>query len=306
MKKKVYELPAVLTCFGYRAQYVAEMEGMLATVREHHPSWEIAAGRGPASQTSEGTLEVDSRAGKRRRTLPVSLNLEGDKNDFYKIVMMKAWWIFMVWREFADLQKDDHIRVVWMDADTRLNGPLDIEVEPGQEVIAGPWWHEDDYFEGKGMIGSGLLLFQGTRSGRVENILEQWSTECLDHINLPSDASRGHDCDDDILSKVLHTNPDADGSYTLLKLEKRKYSGWLPTKDGKVLERSLVDHWYMSERMELPDGHDRDWPPPEEYRRTAAVGSALPGWVPDWGPDNESPADDVAPDLTADRGAEDD
>lgn len=290
MIKKVHELPAILTCFGYRPEYAAEMDGMLATVRKHHPDWTIVAGRGPASGFDMPTLEVESPSGKRHWSLPVPLNLEGSQSDFYKIVMLKGWWMSQVWHNFDNLADGDRNRVVWLDADTRLNGALDVELEQEAEVIAGPWWHESEYYEGKGMIGSGLLLFQGARHGKVESIIDEWSTRCLSYVNHRPETASSTACDDDLLTEVLHSHPDSNADYVLLKLEKRKYSGWLPAKDGKLLPSALVDHWYISERMESPELSDRAWPPPEEYRRRAEIGSHLPGWIPDWGPDDEQPA----------------
>ena len=38
MIKRIDGLPAVLTCFAYREEYFPEMEGMLATIREHIPT----------------------------------------------------------------------------------------------------------------------------------------------------------------------------------------------------------------------------------------------------------------------------
>ena len=288
MKRRLFELPVVLTCFGYRPEYVAEMMGMLDSVREHHPAWPVMYGRGPAPGHDDETFEVDSPGGTSHWRLPVSLNLDGTTRDFYKIVMMKGCWMSRVWSNAAGLT-GDVVRILWMDADTRLNGLLDIEVDPEAEVVAGPWWDEEEYFDGKGMIGSGLLLFQGTRGGPVESLLDEWSSECLSRIQAATQVPFSHECDDDVLTQVLHKRESVESDYLLLKLERRKYSGWMPAKGGKLLEKSLVDHWYISEKMESPDTSQRDWPPPEEYRRKADVGSRLPGWIPDWDPDDETP-----------------
>ena len=49
MHTRVDKLPAVLTSFAYREEYFPELDGMLATVRQHHPDWKIVTGRGPVA-----------------------------------------------------------------------------------------------------------------------------------------------------------------------------------------------------------------------------------------------------------------
>ncbi len=280
MIKRVDELPAVLTCFAYRREYFAEMEGMLATVREHHPDWPIVAGRGPVEGFDLPTLEVESPLGKSYWTIPVPLELDGSENDWLRVVRVKGWWLAQVWRNCAGLVDADFCRVVWADADARFNGALDIEVEPDAEVVAGPWWHDR---EGKGLdtICSGLLLFQGAKEGVVGEILNQWSSNCLAQIrNLPVQNKPWPDSDQEVLTEVLGSFSNSAASFSLIKLEMDKYVGY-PIKDGKLVKRALVDSWYMIDKMRLPETREAAWPPPEEYRRTAAIGTPLPGWNPD-------------------------
>ncbi|HYL98670.1 MAG TPA: hypothetical protein VEZ90_06925, partial [Blastocatellia bacterium] len=101
MTKIMHELPVVFTCFAYRPEYVAELDGLLPTIRKHHPDWPIVAGRGPIDGYELPTLEVESPAGKLYWSLPVPLNLERTVDDWRKITRMKAWWIGEVWHKFA-------------------------------------------------------------------------------------------------------------------------------------------------------------------------------------------------------------
>src|SRR5262245_13916895 len=101
MVNRISELPAVLTCFAYRSEYVQEMEGMLATIRDHHADWSVGIGKGPVSGFELPTLDVESPIGKCQWTLPVSLDLDGSENDWRKITRMKGWWMAQVWRSFG-------------------------------------------------------------------------------------------------------------------------------------------------------------------------------------------------------------
>lgn len=279
MIKRIAELPAVATCFAYRSEYFAEMEGMLVTMREHHPDWPVVVGRGPIPSFELPTLKVEWPGGNAYWTLPVALNLDGSENDWLKIVRVKGWWMAQVWRHFGELAGERH-RLVWADADARFNGPLDIELDPLAEVVAGPWWYDREQ-RGLDTICSGLLLFQGARQGAVANILEQWSSRCLSQIrHLPPQTKPWPDSDQEVLTEVLQGDAATKGDYMLLKLEHDKYVG-CPVKDGKLAGRALVDSWYMIEKMRLPECKGVDWPPPEDYRRHAAVGTPVPGWNPD-------------------------
>ncbi|PYP88390.1 MAG: hypothetical protein DMF61_07305 [Blastocatellia bacterium AA13] len=280
MIKRMDQLPAVLCCFAYREQYFAEMEGMLATAREHHPTWPLIVGRGPAPGFDLPTFEVESPSGKLHWTLPVQLNADGTEDDFFKIIMMKGWWMAQVWRNFGHLVESSHMRLVWSDADNRFNGPLDVELDPLSEVVAGPWWYDREN-RGFDTICSGLLMFQGAKNGVVSKLLSEWSAKCLDCIqNLPPQTKPWRDSDQEVLTAVLAAHPQADSGYELFKLDMTKYSG-CPVKDGRLVRRALIDSWYMIERMRLPEYHDVDWPPPEDYRRYAPIGTPLPGWNPD-------------------------
>src|ERR1700739_4246158 len=90
MITRVDRLPTVLTSFGYRSEYVSELEGMIPTVRQHHPDWPIVIGRGPVSGFELPTLEVEIPPGKCHWSLPVPLSLEGNRDaserDWSRIV----------------------------------------------------------------------------------------------------------------------------------------------------------------------------------------------------------------------------
>ena len=266
MARRVDELPAVLTCFAYREEYFAELEGMLVTVREHHPDWPIVVGRGPVPAVALPTLEVESPSGKFLWTFPVEIELDGSENDWRKITRMKAWWIAQVWRDFGRLAGPSHNRVVWMDADARLNGPLDIELEPEAEVIAGPWWYDPEN-SAHDTICSGLMVLQGARGGAVERIIEQWSTACQSHIReMQAPTVPWLDGDQEVLTEVMQSVSGSNADFTLLKLEHDRYAAYA-NNDGTTLPGALVDQWQMSRRMKFPECRGRNWPPPEEARR---------------------------------------
>jgi hypothetical protein len=268
MCKRIDEIPVLLTCFAYRSEYFAELDAMLDTVREHHPRWPVVVGRGPVPGFELPTLEVESPSGKCNWSLPVPLNLDGSVHDWRKIVKMKSWWITRVWQDFGHLA--DRNRVLWLDADARLNGPLDIDLDPEAEVIAGPWW-SDPKWPGYTTIAGGLLLFQGARRGVVQAILDEWSRTCVAHIeNLPDPPLVPWlDSDQEVLSIILRDRPPTNGDYMLLKLERQKYLG-IVEKDGTPLPGALVDQWMMARKMKWPEHRARDWPPPEASRRDSA------------------------------------
>lgn len=276
MKRIVHELPAVVTCYAYRQEYIEEMEGMLVTIKEHHPDWPIVIGRGPVAGFDRPTFEVESDGEKFNWTLPVSLYLDGSEQDFLRICFIKAWWIAQVWHRLGDLVGADRNRLVWTDADARFNGPLDIELDPNDEAIAGPWWSDPEDPDHEHICG-GLLLFQGVKQGIIENIVDEWATRCLSHIEQPRPQTKPWpDDDQDLLTEVLKNSTKSNSDYTLVRLEMEKYIG-LPTDGGKELVgRHLIDHWYMSAKMRMPEYQDRNWPPPEEYRRHAEIGTPIP------------------------------
>jgi len=268
---KLHNLPSVLTSFAYRSEYFPELEGLLETVKEHHPDWQVVTGRGPVPGFELPTLEVDSPAGRDRWSLPVGLNLDGTVDDWRKITKMKAWWLTRVWHEFGIA--GDRKRLVWMDADSRLNGPLDIELEPETETIAGAWW-SDARHPGYESIASGLLLFQGRSLGPVEAILDIWSATCLDHIRKlpePPIVPWG-DGDQEVLNRILKDHPPSAAEWTLLELDSNKYCA-IVNKDGTPKPGALVDQWVMARRMKWPDRFDPNWPPPEEARRRRRDGA---------------------------------
>ena len=282
MIKRIDEVPAILTCFAYREEYFAEMEGMLATIREHHPDWPIVVGRGPVPGFDMPTLEVESPSGKCLWTLPVSLNIEGTIDDYYRITMIKGWWVAQVWHKFGDLVAGHRKRVVWTDADNRFNGPLDIEFEREAEVVAGLWAHDSED-SNQDTICSGLLFFQGAMQGVVENIIDRWSNKCLGYIqNLPPLTKERFDGDQEALHEILQSYPDSSGDFVLIKLDMNKYAR-CPNAGDILGPRGLVDHWYISGKMESPEYHHLNWPPPEEFRRHAEVGTPIPNinWEPE-------------------------
>ena len=266
MIKRTDQLPVVLASFAFREEYFAELDGMVASVREHHPDWFIVTGKGPVSGFDLPTLEVESPAGSYQWSLPVALNLDGSVDDWRKITKMKAWWIARVWHTFGHLA-GDFKRLLWIDADARLNGPLDIELDSAAEVIAGAWWR-DARHPGYDTIASGLLLFQGSSQGTIESILNHWSDTCLAHIQKLPDPPLvpWGDGDQEVLNKILKFRPRSDGHYILIRLDSDKYCA-VVDKDGRPLPGALVDQWVMARKMKWPKDRDRDWPPPEEQRR---------------------------------------
>ena len=88
MMKRIDQLPAVLTSFAYREEYFPELEGMIATVREHHPAWLLVTGKGPLTGSNHPALEIESSTGKSQWHLPVPFQLDGSENDWLRIVLM--------------------------------------------------------------------------------------------------------------------------------------------------------------------------------------------------------------------------
>ncbi|MBZ5505845.1 MAG: hypothetical protein LAO78_10190 [Acidobacteriia bacterium] len=266
MIKQTHELPVVLTSFAYREEYFSELEGMLATARRHHPNWIAVVGKGPIADFDLPTLDVYSPLGRQRWSLPISLNLDGSADDWRKIAKMKGWWINRVWHTFGHLSGDVR-RILWLDADARLNGPLDIELHTAVELVAGPWW-SDSHYPGYETIATGLLLLQGSSNGTVEDILRRWSDACLAHIQKLSDPPMvpWGDCDQEVLSQILRVRPQSNAHYVLFKLEASRY-GASVSHDGVPLPGALVDQWMMARKMKWPNDRHRNWPPPEHVRR---------------------------------------
>ena len=269
MLTRVDKLPVVLTSFAFRDEYFPELEGMVATVKEHHPHWFIVTGNGPVSGFELPTLEVQSPLGKQQWSLPVPLNLDGSADDWRKITKMKAWWIARVWHTFCDLVAGDVRRILWMDADSRVNGPLEIEIDSESEVIAAAWESWVGHGQpGSDCIASGLLLLQGSGSRTVEGILKQWSATCLDHIQKLPDPPivPWGDGDQEVLNQILKFRPASNGDCILMMLDVHKYCSVVP-QDGVPLPGAVVDQWSMARKMKWPVHRDRDWPPPEDVRR---------------------------------------
>ena len=57
MVKQTDNLPLVLTSLAFRKEYFPELEGMLATAKQHIPRWSFVIGRGSVSGFESPTLE---------------------------------------------------------------------------------------------------------------------------------------------------------------------------------------------------------------------------------------------------------
>lgn len=272
MTKRIDDLSVVLTSFAYREEYFPELEGLLATVRRHHPNWPIVAGRGPVSGFELPTMEVESPLGQCHRSLPVPLNLNGNVagsvDDWRKITKMKAWWVTEVFREFGSLAGQPR-RVLWLDADARLNGPLDVELDPNAEIVAAPWWRSPKH-PGYESIAGGFMLFQGAGNGPVTDVLKKWSDMCVAHIEkMPDPPLVPWGCGEmEVLNHILKIHPPSVGNYQLIELDARKYLGCVED-DGIPRPGALVDQWMMGKKMKNPHTRDRQWPPPEHERRSS-------------------------------------
>ena len=266
MVKTTDQVPVILTSFAFREEYFQELDGMVDSVKRHHQDWLIVTGKGPRPGFELPTLAVEAPTGGHHWSLPVDLNLDGTVDDWRKITKMKAWWITNVWHTFGHLTGASR-RLLWIDADARVNGPLDIELDLQSEVIAGAWW-SDVRHPGYDTIASGLLLFQGSRQGAVESILNQWSQTCLSHIqNLPDPPLvPWGDGDQEVLNRILRVRPVTNDHYILIRLDSNKYCA-IVDKDGVPLPGALVDQWVMARKMKWPKDRGRNWPPPEETRR---------------------------------------
>jgi hypothetical protein len=250
------QLPVVLTSFAFREEYFDELDGMLATAKQHHSDWSFVVGKGSVSASELPALDVQSPLGKQRWSLPVPLNLDGSADDWRKINKMKAWWIARVWHSFGDLA-GDFKRILWIDADARMKRPLDIQLDPQSEVIAGAWWRDARY-PGYDTITSGLLLFQGTGRGTIETILQQWSTTCLGHIaKLPHPPLvPWGDGDQEVLTQILKTPPRCEKHYILIRLDADKYCA-VADKDGLPPPGDAADQCVMMRRPGWLTTHSR-------------------------------------------------
>ncbi|HEY6252890.1 MAG TPA: hypothetical protein VI685_23270 [Candidatus Angelobacter sp.] len=267
MIKRIDQLPVVLTSFAFREEYFPELEGMVASVKEHHPDWFIVTGKGPVKGFELPTLDVQSPLGTQQWSLPVPLNLDGSWNDWRKITKMKAWWIARVWHSFGHLAGDCK-RILWIDADAWVNGPLEIELDPESEVIAGAWDSDPRQPGFEEVILSGFLLLQGSGSRTVEGILKQWSDICLAHIqHLPNPPLvPDGDGDQEVLSQILKLHPCSNGDSILMVLDPDKYCAFVG-RHGVPLAGAVVEQWLLSRKMKWPEHREREWPPPEDARR---------------------------------------
>lgn len=265
---RIDKLPAVVTSFAYREEYFPELGGMLATVQEHHPAWHVVAGKGPVSGFGSPTFEVAFPQCSLQWSLPVSFQLDGSEKDWHRIVFMKGWWMAQVWHHLSTFGSPDIRRLIWLDADGRLNAPLDIELDPEAEIVASPWWTGTP--EPEHHICSGLLIFQGRTGGPVEKVIDAWAADCLSRISgplLPSPFLPGPEGDQCLLTKIVKNNSGAQGRYEVLKLSYEKYCGVPDNKTGACKPEALVHQWMMNKKMRRPEDRSKNWPPPEEVRR---------------------------------------
>lgn len=268
MIKKINQLRVVLTSFAYRSEYFYELEKMLATVKAHHPDWQIVAGKGPSAAFDFPALEVHSPCGKSHLIPPALLNLESSTDDWWKTTRMKAWWIDYVWHKFGHLA-GKHFRLVWIDADARVNGPLEIEVDTEAEIIAAAW--SSDVRHGHKTIGSGFLYLQGSPEGKIESILEQWAAMCIGHAKSISDSTIApwDDGGQEFLNQLLKARPSGNGNYILIKLDSDQY--WaIAGQEGKPHPGPLVEHRGMAGKMNWPKDSGLEWQPEEVGNQRAS------------------------------------
>lgn len=263
MTVPLHDLTVVLTSFALRQEYMAELDGMIATVKRFHPTWPIVVGRGTNSD-DQVIFELDSPIGRCRWIVPAPVFLNGSSEDWRKITRLKAWWISEVWREYGGLADPSRNRVLWLDADARLNGSLDFEVDPKAELIAGPWWVYPKEESAPDTIASGLLFLQGHQHGPVQDLLQTWRRECLIQAqDLPGSIPPWPDGDQEVLTWILEERLKSRHDFILHKLDFDRYCGAVNC-DGTRIRGTLVDQWQMSRRML----HNQEgWPPPEESRK---------------------------------------
>jgi hypothetical protein len=262
--ERLSTLPAVLTSFAYRPQYASVLSDMLAIARKYHPSWSVIAGRGPVDG-EEGSLAVEVPGGYARWNLPIALCLDESENDWRKITMMKGWWLHQVWKMCNPVSNSQTQRVVWMDADSRLNRALDFEIDANRDIVAGPWWDSvEEEFPIRSpysTITSGMLVFQGSHTGSTERLLAHWSRACLEQIqNLSAPTVPWLNGDQEILTDSIAHCVRSGGGPQILKLNYRRFCGLVGPGSESPTE-AVVDHWVMSRKMKLRETREMIWPP---------------------------------------------
>lgn len=268
MIRTTNQMPVILTSFAFREEYFSELDGMVASIREHHPDWLIVTGKGPVRGCEMPTLETESPAGKQQWSLPVPLHLDGSVDDWRKITKMKAWWITRVWHSFGHLT-GNYWRLLWMDADARMSAPLDIELDSESEVLAGASWR-DMRHPGYATITTGLLLLQGSSRGTIEAILNRWSDTCLSHIQKLPDPPLvpWGDGDQEVLNQILKVRPISNGHYILIRLDSEKYCA-IVDKDRKPLSAAMISE-HARANFKLQSASQRQFPSP--HRRAGHSG----------------------------------
>jgi len=113
------------------------------------------------------------------------------------------------------------------------------------------------------MMESGLLFFQGAKGGRVEGIIDEWSSLCVSQIeNMPPSDPRWPDGDQEMLKKVMRDYTDTEG-YTLLKLDQEKYNAQRD-EEGTLTPGALVDQWVLGYfKWKFPEEIAKQCPPLE-------------------------------------------
>lgn len=235
--ENLHDLPAVFTTFAYGESYLRAAERMLATVRQHHGGWPTVIGRALPAPGEPLVLEVEAEGSRERWSVPVALALDGvGDDDWRKITRLKGWWLAEVWRWCVRSGRPGPIRIVWLDVDAWLHQPLDVRVDPGAEVVAGPWWIDPDGL-GRDTITSGFLLLQGAPAGATARILDLWCRRCLEEIeSLPPYGLPWRDGDQEVLNALLaklHRQPSRD--FETIRLDHDRYC-W-------AIERSAPRQW---------------------------------------------------------------
>lgn len=264
MIRPLHDLPTVLTCFALRQEYMQELKALLLTVKRYHPDWPVVIGRGTIADRKV-VFEVDAPDGKCQWIAPVLLELDGSQDDWRRVTRLKAWWVSQVWSYYGAIVDPLRLRVVWLDADARLNGPLDFTVDPDIELVAGPWWIDPEGIA-PDTIASGLLLFQGCKAGPMAKLIEIWRDECLRQIqHLPASVAPWPDGDQEVLTALMMKLLGKHNDFDLLKLDLDKYCG-IANHDGTRIKGAIVDQWQMSRKFL----HNQEgWPPPEEQRNSS-------------------------------------
>src|SRR5260370_32343911 len=75
------ELTTVVTSFAFREEYMAELTGMLTTIKRCHPDWPIVVGHGTPGRGHVVTFDLESPLGQDRWTLPAPCRFVFGEDD---------------------------------------------------------------------------------------------------------------------------------------------------------------------------------------------------------------------------------